>query len=60
MIGLISVPVDGVLAPAPVGCGTASALRVVAKVDTPRPCPPSTQPLPLSDNKTTLCLGVVP
>lgn len=46
--------------PVPVACGTAGASRVVALVDTPRPCPPSTQQLPLSDNKTTLCLGVVP
>lgn len=54
------VLVDGVRAPAPASCGTAGALRVVSKVDTPRPCPPSTQQLPLSDAKTTLCLGVVP
>ena len=54
------VLVDGVRAPAPASCGTAGALRVVSKVDTPRPCPPSTEQLPLSDAKTTLCLGVVP
>jgi hypothetical protein len=54
------VLVDGVRAPAPAACGTAGALRVVSKVDTPRPCPPSTEQLPLSDAKTTLCLGVVP
>lgn len=54
------VLVDGVRAPAPASCGTAGALRVVSKVDTPRPCPPSTEQLPLSDAKTTLCLGVLP
>lgn len=46
--------------PVPVPCGTTGALRVVAKVDTPRPCPPSLDQLPLSDQKTTLCLGLVP
>lgn len=57
---VVVVLVEGVRAPARASCGTPGALRVVSKVDTPRPCPPSTQQLPLSDAKTTLCLGVVP
>jgi hypothetical protein len=43
-------------APVPVACGTGRSARVEAVVDTPRPCPPDTQALPLDDNRTTLCL----
>lgn len=45
-------------APAPVTCGTQGSYRVVSVVDTPRPCPSGSQQLPLSDQKTTLCLVV--
>jgi hypothetical protein len=43
-------------APVPVTCGTQGSFRVVSLVDTPRPCPSGTEQLPLSDQKTTLCL----
>lgn len=45
-------------APAPVTCGTEGSYRVVSVVDTPRPCPTGSEQLPLSDQKTTLCLVV--
>ena len=47
---------SGGRAPVPVTCGTQGSYRVVSIVDTPRPCPSGTQQLPLSDQKTTLCL----
>ena len=40
----------------PVACGQQSASVVSSQVDSPRPCPPLTFPVPLSDGKTTLCL----
>ncbi len=43
-------------APVPVTCGTQGSFRVVSIVDSPRPCPSGTEQLPLSDQKTTLCL----
>ena len=47
---------SGGRAPVPVTCGTQGSFRVVSLVDTPRPCPSGTEQLPLSDQKTTLCL----
>jgi DnaJ-domain-containing protein 1 len=44
--------------PAPVTCGTQGSYRIVSVVDTPRPCPSGSEQLPLSDQKTTLCLMV--
>jgi hypothetical protein len=44
--------------PVPTTCGTQGAYRVVSLADTPRPCPTGTEQLPLSDQKTTLCLVV--
>ena len=43
-------------APVPVTCGTQGSYRVLSIVDTPRPCPSGSEQLPLSDQKTTLCL----
>jgi len=42
--------------PVPISCGTQGAYRVVSLVDTPRPCPSGSEQLPLSDQKTTLCI----
>jgi len=42
--------------PVPVTCGTQGSYRIVSVVDTPRPCPSGSQQLPLSDQKTTLCI----
>ena len=42
--------------PVQVNCGTGNAAVVSSIVATPRPCPPDTRPLPLDDNRTTLCL----
>jgi hypothetical protein len=42
--------------PVPVTCGTQGSFRVLSIVDTPRPCPSGSEQLPLSDQKTTLCL----
>jgi hypothetical protein len=53
---LLVTPLSSGRVPVPVTCGTAGAYRVVSTVDTPRPCPSGTEPLPLSDQKTTLCL----
>ena len=39
-------------------CGNRGAYTVTSITDTPRPCPPGSQPLPLSDQKTTLCLTI--
>jgi hypothetical protein len=37
-------------------CGNEGAYKVASITDTPRPCPPGSQALALSDQKTTLCL----
>ncbi len=42
--------------PVQVNCGTGNSAVVASIVATPRPCPPDTRPLPLDDNRTTLCL----
>jgi hypothetical protein len=42
--------------PVKVSCGTGNSAVVSSIVATPRPCPPDTRPLPLDDNRTTLCL----
>ena len=42
--------------PVPVNCGVQGAGQVASIVATPQPCPPDTVSLPLSDDRTTLCL----
>ena len=42
--------------PVPVTCGTRDSYRVQSWVNTPQACPPGSDALPLSDQKTTLCL----
>jgi len=42
--------------PVPVTCGTRDSYRVQSWVNTPQPCAPGSDALPLSDQKTTLCL----
>ena len=53
---VLVVFLTGGRAPVPVTCGTQGSMRVVSIVDTPRPCPSGTEQLPLSDQKTTLCI----
>jgi hypothetical protein len=40
----------------PVPCDGPSSGRIAATTDTPRPCPPGTDAVPLEDQLTTLCL----
>ncbi len=53
LVASLSVGRVPVLSP----CGNEGARVVSSITDTPRPCPPGTQALPLSDQKTTLCLS---
>lgn len=56
---VLVVSVGGRAAPARVGCGTDRAARVVARVDTPRPCPTDTAPVAIPEREITLCLASV-
>ena len=51
---------DGGTIALPVGCADQASAVVSSQVDSPRPCPPLTSAVPLSDGKTTLCLVSVP
>ena len=44
----------------PVSCAQQFSSVVSVQVDSPRPCPPLTVAVPLSDGKTTLCLVSTP
>lgn len=40
-----------------VDCVATNTGRVQSIIETPRPCPTATEAVPLSDNRTTLCLA---
>jgi len=51
---------DGGKIAQPVSCADPYSAAVSSQVDSPRPCPPLTATVPLSDGKTTLCLVSAP